>query len=240
MELTEQVIEAYCNNELSPEEIQEFEVELKSNKRLQMEVSDMLITLGSLKELRSEKLKTRLSNLESEAKVRQMKPRNMWIRWAAAIIILAVAGYFIIANLNQSSPQEIFLAYMEPYPNVIDPGTRGDVGTQSIEAFLLYEQGDFEAALTSFDEYLHLNPEDVEIRFYYGISALLTDENEIAEKELQTVADSDSRLENQATWYLALARIKLEKIDLARENLNSLIEGKSSYGPRAEKIMKKL
>ena len=114
------------------------------------------------------------------------------------------------------------------------------MGTQSIEALKLYDQGNYEEALNSFDEYLHLNPEDLESRFYYGISALMNNEFEIAEKELQSIANSDSRLSNQATWYLALSRINTDKIDLAKENLNSLIEGKSSYSKRAEEIMRKL
>jgi tetratricopeptide (TPR) repeat protein len=129
---------------------------------------------------------------------------------------------------------------MEPYPNVIDPGTRGDVGTQSIEALKLYEQGNYAAALKSFDEYLHLNPNDLESRFYYGISALMKEEFDIAERELQSVSNSDSRLSNQATWYLALARINTNKIGLAKENLNTLIEGQSSYAVKAGQIMKKL
>ena len=239
MEHTEQLIEAYCNNQLSPEEIQEFEVELKSNKDLQKEVREMLITLGAFKDIKAKKLRERLTSIEKR-KVRQLNPVITWIRYAAAIVLIAVAGYFVFDQINETSPQNIYLSYMEPYPNVIDPGTRGDVGTQSIEALKLYDQGDYEGALSSFDEYLNLNPEDIETRFYYGVTALMNNEFEIADKELQTVANSNSRLANQATWYLALTRINTDKIDLAKENLNTLIEGQSSYAQRAEEIMKKL
>ena len=128
---------------------------------------------------------------------------------------------------------------MEAYPNVIDPGTR-DVGTQSIEALKLYDEGDYEAAIVSFDDYLHVNPDDMEARFYYGISAMMSERPQIAEKELLTVAKGDSRLKNQARWYLSLNFIKEEKIDEARENLQLLIEGDSSYGKKAKELMRKL
>ena len=238
VELTEQLIEAYCNNQLSTDENLAFEVELKSNKDLQKEVREMLITLGAFKDARAEKLKERLSNIGTD-NVRKLNPVS-WIRYAAAIVLIAAAGYFIFDQINSISPKDIYISYLEPYPNIIDPGTRGDVGTESIEALHLYEQGNYEEALSSFDNYLHLNPQDIETRFYYGVTALMNNEFEIAERELQTVANSNSRLVNQATWYLALVRINTNQIDKAKENLNTLVEGQSSYAQRAGEIMKKL
>jgi hypothetical protein len=54
------------------------------------------------------------------------------------------------------------------------------------------------------------------------------------------LAKANSRFSNQATWYLALARIKTNKIDLAKESLNSLIEGQSSYSEKATEVLNQL
>ena len=170
MELTEHIIEAYCKEQLSIAELSEFERELKSNPDLQEEVREMLTTLSALEEIRSEALKQRLSLLEGEVKVRKLIPQPQWIRWAAAISIIAIAGYYIFEQYIKANPEEIYLAYFEPYPNVIDPGTRSGEEV-SVNGLRQYDAGDYKSAFYSLKEVTEKNPQDLELTFYYDISA---------------------------------------------------------------------
>ena len=239
VELTDQIIEAYCNEQLTPEEVREFEIEMKSNVALQDEVRAMLTTLSALKEIRAEELLQRLSTLTSNDKVRKLNPPIQWIRWAAAILILAIVGYFIFEQLNKLTPEDIFLAYFEPYPNVIDPGTRGEDRVVSI-GLAQYEAAEYNSAFMSLKEVVENNPKDLESAFYFGMSALLIEQNKIAQDELDKVASSESKLAIQAKWYLSLLALKTNQIDLAKETLQEIIDGKSSYSVKASKIMKQI
>lgn len=233
------MIEAYCSEQLTPEEVLEFETEMKSNLDLQDEVRAMLITLGALKEIRAEQISKRLSLLKVNNKVRKLNTPAVWIRWAAAILILAVSAYYFWGVLNKSTPEDIFLAYFEPYPNVIDPATRG--GDQLISAgFAQYEAGDYNSAFVSFKEIILDNPNDLNSSFYYGISAIMIEEYTIALDELDKVASGNSKLTVQAQWYLSLLALKTNQIDLAKETLQEIIDGNSSYSAKALEIMKKI
>jgi tetratricopeptide (TPR) repeat protein len=240
MTTTDQQIEKYLNNELTTVEKTEVENKIKADKEFAREVEETAMLFNSFDEIRAEGLMIRLRNIEQElAGGKGMLIRMpVYLRWAAAILILAALSFAVYLNSHKSG-HDLFLAYYTPYPNVENPASRSAGGRQAV--WQHYENGDFAAAFQQFEQMLELDNTDLASRFYLGICALELNRLTVAEEALAGVAaNENSAYYQQAQWYLALSYLKAGKQDATRKRLEEIIAAGSAYDEKAEALMNEL
>ena len=123
-----------------------------------------------------------------------------------------------------------------------DNQTRGSASnTDYAKAVQNYNQGLYQAAVPTFDSLLSKAEEDNQIRLYKGIAHLEMNQYAEADKELSTVRINSDLYFEEASWYLALLHIKLDKIQEAHAFLDEIIELKNSfYHEKAIKMKNRL
>ena len=166
---------------------------------------------------------------------RPAKKQN-WFYLAAATLLLLIGTYSFWGYESTNRPNAIFADYYHR-PNW-DVQTRGAIeNSQYANAIRLYNQQHFDAALASFNDLIKVHSEDNRLRLYKGIAHLETGENTLAEEELQTVRINSEIFFEEATWYLALLKIKKNENAEAKSYLEELTKIKDGFFfERAEEI----
>jgi hypothetical protein len=170
-------------------------------------------TQEALKREKRKELKSYLRQVDSELKVdhtqREIILRPYLIRYAALLLSVVAVTALIFWMLKQDKPPETetpFLAYYEPYPNVVSPITRGEENRpEDIEkaAFLAYERQDYKIADSLFNQIIP-NQEDY-VSFYKGIVKFELQQYDSATGYFDSYIYSDgTQLRDQAKWYMAL------------------------------------
>ncbi len=176
---------------------------------------------------------------------RKAKKKHLWtyISIAASILLLiAVAAFLFIDTKKAPDPEKLFAQYFTPYPDVI---TTKNSNINSREKFLLsgltyYSSGNMDSALLYFQAVDKVHPDYSYAKFYEGISLLSLNMN--IERSIQSfeIASVNEQLEDQCSWYLALAFIKLKDPPKAEDYLSKLCGSESSYKEKATKLLKQL
>ncbi len=166
-----------------------------------------------------------LNNKDSKTKSYSFKS---WLAIAAGLIILVLGGLAVhkyqIANQHNS----IFAQFYQK-PNW-DNQTRGAASSSELnEAVQNYNQGLYQAAVPSFDSLLNSKEDNNQMRLFKGIAHLEMNEFSQAEEELNTVRINSDVYFEEASWYLALLKIKTENLLEAKAYLDELIELENSF-----------
>lgn len=175
------------------------------------------------------------------------KPNGtIWLVLVLLLLMVLAGLYFMKSTDDQSefTTEEIFAANYEPFPNIINGQTRGEEGMISEEdvdfrqAMLLYEQGDFQAALGR----MKSDSLDAFKLLYRGIALLETGQTEGAIQSLaQAVAIENEEIEDAVTWYLALAHVKAANVSEAQIALETIVQRDDHYKKKeAADILEKL
>lgn len=151
---------------------------------------------------------------------------------AAAILLLAVAGFFIYQSLNADPNEQLFLAYNEPLPDLTRMGTSRSADTQALleAAFSNYGQANYDQAAQRFAQVEQADPALVDdtFRLYYASALLNKDEPEATNQALallQTVqADEESARQIAARYYYGLALLKTGRLAKARTAFASVAD----------------
>ena len=163
------------------------------------------------------------------------------------LVVILIAFFFFTSNLGDNSYDGDLLAadYVMDFP---DPeGTRsGNDKTdkpKSDDPYKLYvaanaEKGSFQNAIKAFDQLIQTD-DNPKHKFYQGISYLRI--SKWKEAELIFENNQLKELKNYPlNYYLAVAKIGLEKTDEAIKLLSNPTTGNALYNNEAEKIIKKL
>jgi len=135
--------------------------------------------------------------------------------WLAAASIAILLGLAIWWTLDSSTPNRLYLAHYEPFPNLIAPidkgGSNEDVLAEAVQA---YERADYATATQKFEL---LEPIEKDARIYYGLTLLQSNQMKEAITELTLVAsDKDNRFQQAGEWYLVLAYLKNKEVAAAK------------------------
>lgn len=216
----------------------EFEEEVTRDADLSEGLADTELAMDAIEYAEDRALKARLQKLEagfrqeaapvaaeSTAVVREMpvpgtekagvRPRRnlrQLYAIAAAVLLLLLAGWFVLQPRGYESPAALAMATFEPYENITPGGVRGGEQDPNAAAFSAYDAGDYAAAATALRE---LPPTAVN-RFYLGQSLLATREYAAAATEFDNVRQAEFGLSQDAAYYLALARLGEGKTSAAR------------------------
>jgi len=199
---------------------------------------------GDLGDVRSE-LDARVDAMFEVSKSPKKKKSkgSMWMVLVLLLLLVLAGLYFMNAksNAKEASTDEIFAAYYEPFPNIVNVTTRGeegmvadgDIGFQ--QAMMLYDQGDFRGALSLMDE----STEDATQLLYLGIAQLETNQSAAAVATLEQAMRLESEdVQDAAQWYLALAHLQNGNEASARKQLQEIVAMEKHYKKReAERIL---
>ena len=236
MPTTIDYIDEYLNHRLSQEERELFDEKLKVDKDFAREVEEHALLINSFDERQAQELLLRFSVIEQELESGKEKRIGFspYLKWAAAVAVLAVLSLVVYLNANDSN-QELFLAYYTTYPNVENPVSWSDAEGDAV--WRLYENGDYQAAYEQFEQALIIDNADLASRFYFGICALELSRVKVAEEAFTKVAADNGIYSIQAEWYLALSYLKEGKKKKAKQSLEVIIAAKSSYSEQAGALL---
>ncbi len=226
-EIDQLLIEKYLDKTLTDNELTTFNQRL-SDADFAAEVRHYEKSVIAIKAFGDDKLKALLK--EEEAKLAEKKivkltdtktafvskrpPRSkapnthsFVQRWAiAATLILGICGaamYFLQQKATEKT-ESIYAAQFRPYHNYTQPTVRENAQKNDIEkAFSLYDNGEFEAALTYFEK---IKTPQYDALFFQANAYLATNQTEKAVPILTQLSQlKDSEWQQKAEWYLALA-----------------------------------
>ncbi|MFK7948038.1 MAG: hypothetical protein AB8G11_10625 [Saprospiraceae bacterium] len=251
--LLQEKIESYLNNTLSGEELAAFEEQLANDKELAKEVflvkdtneaiQDMVIEeeyLPQLQELNNKYFKKK--SVETVA-----TKKNSSIIIAVVIILGLLAGFFgwqYLTDTEEVDEEAIFAAYYEPY--AADELTRGetDATTTYEEAIALYNKSDFVSAIPILEQQITNETNKIPAQILLANCYLSNEPKELQAaidllKPLST--DTSHSFTEVAQWYLALAYIEHEKLNLAQPILQEIADKEiGKYPKMAKEVLLKM
>lgn len=228
-------IDRYVNDQMNEEERIEFEQRMREHVDLAESVHmhrDVLMGIEYyfLKDLKQDLIKSD-----------QQKPKNTirhYLAIAATILLLAGVGityYFL--NAGESS-DDLFIAYFEPYPNIVAPVTRSSENSSYKEVMQLYEAQEYTEVIPKLNALIKNNPERLELVFYRGISYLGISQPERAAADFKAVIRAgENTFAEPSYWYLGLSQLKMDKTEEAKESFQKLKEVNGALAKRARKIL---
>ncbi|WP_235298564.1 tetratricopeptide repeat protein [Portibacter marinus] len=148
------------------------------------------------------------------------------LRRAILIIIgiLLLAASIIGYNLEKTkkSPEGIFAAHYEVYPNVYHPVTVGNSDLMT-RAFAAYENKNFKEAAELLEERIATSSA-IPLKFYQAIAYGEMGNLPLAIKNLENIRRFDSPYIAESYWYLGLYYTKLGNKDAAVKRLQEFYE----------------
>lgn len=106
------------------------------------------------------------------------------------------------------------------------------------EAKSQYEQGDYTAALTIFASVPKQVKQEVEIKFYTGLTFMEIEQHHEAVNYFESVITLNKEAAYYSYWYLALCKLKLNEVKETRKNLNYIIINDLFNHEKAKKLLK--
>lgn len=245
MNIQEELILRYFEDSLTASDMASFQALMESDPAFKDAVEFQKKIKLAVRNQERKGLKEFLGQIEKDIPATQpagQRPKSksiqLWSYLVAATVVLAIAATYILKNavLNSEEPYaQDFYAYYEPYPNVVEPITRGEeVNPEELEkaAFIAYENGSFEQADSLFSQLIYQRKEY--IFFYRGIAKIELEQHDSAKMLFEKYIYSEGmQFRDQAKWYLALNY--LIKGDSVRGK-EELVKLRKSSGYKMEEV----
>jgi tetratricopeptide (TPR) repeat protein len=242
-------IERYLDDNLSPEEKRDFEMRLAVDEGFETVFKTYKSLVNGIKYSGRKELHQKLKQYEDSLAIEEgLQKRFLGLRFnsfytysvAASVLLLISFTYIFIIN-QRTSANDIYSDYFQPYPNVVNPTTRGGEQVRDIkeEAYRFYDMEEYEEAAIQFEKILILNQSD-DILLYSANSYLALGKYDSAIAKLSILRELDSPFKTQSKWYLALSYLGKNDMGNAKKVLEELKGEKNSYSKKAENILKEL
>lgn len=229
-------MEKYFSGQLTQDEFQDLQKLLNSDEDFSREFFAEVEISQTIATKNHQPLKERFRKLDQD---RSSKTR--WITYAAVLIGLLVLSFLFYQN--RMGEQDLYSAYFEPYPDVINLSNRSEDGAQNSasQAFLYYNAGDFEQAAKAFQKHLESN-RSASLNFYYGMSLLANGDAEQAIEVFQNYSwkESKSDFTEVVHWYLGLAYLKIKDTASSRLYLEQVAQSDHPLKERATQLLEEL
>lgn len=233
------LIEDYLDGNLAENELKEFQVKYDSDPAFRNDVRLFKEINTSIREDDIVNLRKQLKTITNKNKTKFYL--TLPFRYAASIIV--VLGMFALYKIfvKPLNTQELYNTFYKTYDADFTKRSANKTKKESTEfGLVLYENGDFEGAYHIFQNYLKENYNNQTIKFFAAIAALETNRTDEAIEALQEISTTKNSLFiSKAKWYLSLAYIKNEQIDLAKKILVELSDEPGEYQASAKELLKK-
>ncbi len=187
----------------------------------------------------------------SDTKIISLFTRRSIAIAASILILISVSIYYLS---RPDSYDQTFVSYFQPETTqleiIIDDLESSGLGIsdkqrreQLLEILYDYESENYKIAASALNNHLKNYPDDLDARFYYGISLLKIKNYPEAARNFEILLNSESSKWNRdVKWYLALSYLKINQerekaIFLLKEIQNN---HNSPYSARAEIILKEI
>jgi len=238
----EELINGYFEGSLSQDQLEEMERLLSTDAEFASEFEFQKELQNSLKKQERSELKNMFNTLSEEKTKPETKVFHIqrWLVAASIALLLGLGSWFLFFNAPNLNTDDLYAANFAPYDNVVHPIERGneleDLKTQMFSA---YEAEDYDLWFALMAQ-LTAEQKDDYLDFYSAIVYMQLDNHEKAIPLLRGYINNNGALDDRATWYLALAHLKLGEITASKEALKALIEMESFKKKDAEKLLKAL
>lgn len=238
----EQLLYQYFSDSLTPEQEEQFNLLLSSDKQFKAQFDFEQDLQKVIKDKEGKALKDKLKGFEANLK-QEEKPviKLNFRKWAmaASIALLVGLGWLSYNNMD-TNYDSLYDSNFEQYPNTVVTITRGDSSVSiEKEAFAAYELGNYERALLVFDK-IPENDKKEYLAFYQALSYLKLNKLDNAMLLFKTVIANNNDFVGEAHWYLALTYIKNNQIQAAKKELQVLVDNYTYKKEKALTLLKEL
>lgn len=231
------LIALYFSKKLSLEAQKEFDHLMATDSEFAKEVNFQENIKVVIEKEERELVKQQLQDFETQENASTNYTK--WLVAASAVVLLGVSSFWYFNNTID--PEKLYVENFEPYRNVVQPIVRSETRTDiKTKAFAAYETKNYEDALDYFDTMLN-QKYDATISFYKAnILLQLNDQKQAINILSKNLKVTDSLIDKHQ-WYLALAYLKNNDLDKAKNQLNDLIASPSTFKKEdAKYLLKKL
>lgn len=236
------LFETYLSDELSNDEVAEFESRLKNEPELNQafqtykELSSFLEHKFANEET-STSFQDNLKNISNNYFEKQVAPKKVirfkpWQYGMAASVALLI-GIFVFNNFSNPTYNDF-----NDYEN-ISLSVRGTSDDLLQTAEIAFNHKDFAKAETAFKQLIAEDENNSEIKIYSAISNIELNNFELADSLLLDLKEGNSAYKNKAIWYLALSKLKQKNYDACLKILKTIPEEADDF-KKAQKLIKKL
>ena len=207
-------IERYLREQMSPEENDAFLNDLKNDKDLREEAQMMALMIKEMKDEQARQSKRLTENILKD--VRPAAKTISIVRWSLSIaaMFLLIFGATLLWN-RQSDADALFTEYYSPY--TLQGESRGGNSDIEKELAVLFNQVGTEEDVSTVIIKLQKIYDSIDSEYEYSLYA------------------------DDITWYLALAYLKADKPERAKELLKPLAEGHNDfYKAKAKKLIESI
>ncbi|MEM1121279.1 MAG: hypothetical protein AAGJ18_12580 [Bacteroidota bacterium] len=178
------------------------------------------------------------SAIFATASKRDLANRRLFLSRIAAGILLPITGLVSFLFWKQGTESRLFATHFESY-ELPETDTRSGDGIVTYDAIDVpkdlrialekYQQKDYQGSIIAFEAYQKVQPQNTYANFIYGLANLEIGNTAKASNILEIVRINDPLQYADATWYLALAKIKLNKMEEAKLLLTELENQQQIY-----------
>ena len=215
-----QLIDKYLRSQLTDTEQLDFDQRMQ-DEQFADEVGFRSSLLVVSEEKGNEKLH---SLLEKESqRLDNIKPKKKPLTLFIFIALLIVAGLcYLWIQSKQSTPEELYIAHYEKFPNLIAPTERSDATKMSSleQAMYAYDNHNYVLTVVILDT-MDIKPEDLTI--YHAISKHEIGQTKEAISLLLSLASSEAKYNEAAEWYLCLFNMKIDNEEQANYWRNKIL-----------------
>lgn len=245
--VSENNIEEYIDGLLDGNDLLEFEKEFAENYDLKSEVNlrtDINYAIGEkeIMALRNElgSARKQVASTEIKAILPQtgIKLLNYWKQSAAVILLLI--GLTGILSLDFNSSDKIYQSYFEIAQMAPDRSIEAEAGYLST-AKQFYATGNWEKTIEICDQAINEGQNKYVFQFLKGSSLQNMGLYQQAITQFdKVIKQNDNLFIEESEWYRALANVKLGNKELARSELNAIIERRGYFENKAKAIRNRL
>lgn len=222
--------EAFLNNQMSSEERTKFEERLQSDEKFAMAFGEFQILVEAIQIGAEEHIKQEIAAIHEEenttrTKVVKFQPRRFIA--AAAVLLILIASGVVWQNNRSTSGAELYAEFVTQEKSPFT--SRGSESMKDWQTFAEWlSKRDYNQALSELEN-SNLKPQYLS-DFYRGYCMIKADKNlKDAIDILDEVRKTDNDYHAAAMWYQALAHVKLEQFDNAKDLLITIQSAHPKY-----------
>ncbi len=179
------------------------------------------------------------------AKARPPRRFSLFNRIAAALLLLVVSLAALLYWQSQSSERLYQAYFQQPDSELLASVRSANAGSplhpDFDKAMQLFNDQRYKESTAYFRDYLNSQPENAAVNFYAGVALLESGEAAAAAEQLETARINSEQFYEEASWYLALAHIRMEEPREARTVLKELLKYKDGfYKEKATALLEKI
>ncbi len=242
-----EMIEAYMNNELTGDDLQQFQQRLSADEEFAKEVNLYGFINDNMKtsiqhQTQRQQLNKTLTQLGNQHfKIQKEKSkivsfnRFKWLAAAAAVFAIIISVY-LLTNQNQLSSQQLYTEHAK-YNSI--SFERGNTDSALLIPVKFYNSKNYAAAIPFFETYLKQYPANTEIALTLNICRIETGLYDNAINGLDSIIAKQNAFLYQAQWLKALAYLKQDKKEECKNILEQIPPEADTYA-EAQSLLKRL